>query len=145
MIDLRQFGPESLNKRVSNFLRSPAAFVLASGAALCFSLLIATLREPGDQPHPALFIAFHAAVGSLSGTVAVKLFRGDQLLQPVRTPPRASVVRVLGFVVFLISGLAALVSDTWWGRLETGSLALFGLGWLIWPRHFLPPSRDHGA
>ena len=127
MIDLKQFGPESLNKRVSNSLRSPAAFVLAAGAALCFSLVIATIREPRDQPHPALFIAFVAAVGSLSGTVAVKLFRGDQLVQPVRTAPRASVVRVLGFVVFLISGLAALVSDTWWGRVETGSLALLGL------------------
>ena len=145
MIDLKQFGPESLNKRVSNSLRSPAAFLLAAGAALCFSLVIATIREPRDQPHPALFIAFVAAVGSLSGTVAVKLFRGDQLVQPVRTAPRASVVRVLGFVVFLISGLAALVSDTWWGRVETGSLALLGLEWLIWPRHFLPRGGDHGA
>jgi len=145
MLDLKATDPRELNRPLPPFLRWVAAITLAVGGAYCFVLVINVLRRWGAQPNPAYFVAFIGTVGAIAAFLSIKLFRGDPIARPVERPPRPWVVRVLGLPIFLFAGLSALLSDTLHERVELGLMALAGLGWLLWPRRFLPPSSEHGA
>jgi hypothetical protein len=145
MLDLKAADPRELNRPLPPFLRWTAAVTLAVGGAYCLVLVVNVLRHWGAQPNPAYFVAFIGTVGAVAAFLSIKLFRGDRIARPVDRPPRPWVVRVLGLPVFLFVGISALLSNTAHERIELGLIALTGLGWLLWPRRFLPPTAKHGA
>ena len=145
MLDLKATDPRELNRPLPLFVRWTAAAILAVGGVYCFVLVVSVVRHWGTQPNPAYFVAFIGTVGAIAAVLSIKLFRGDRIAPPVERPPRPWVIRVLGLPIFLFAGLSALLSDTLHERVELGLMALAGLGWLLWPRRFLPPTSDHGA
>ena len=146
MLDPRLLSdPRLMNQPVSPRARWPLAFILAGGFGLCLALDVDTLRHWEDRPHPVFQLLFLTVVGLAAAVVALRLFRGDPVIKPVQRPPRAIIIRVLGLLILSICGLVALVSESCGERVEFGTMALGGLGSLLWPTQFYPPQREHGA
>ncbi len=142
MLDLKTTDPRELNRTLPPPFRWTAAVTLAAGSAYCLVLIINVLRRPGTEANPAYFVAFVGSVAAFAAFLSIKLFRGDRIARPVDRPPRRWVVRLLGLPVFLFVGISALLSNTLHERIELGLMALTGLGWLLWPRRFLPTATN---
>ncbi len=118
------FNPDELNTALPRPFRIASVVLLAAGAAIAFVIAFQTIRDWRSSPHPAGFLIFVGSIALLTMWIAA----------PVAAPPRPSIVRVLGLLLFVFCGLAALVSDTFTQRELIGGLAVGGLGWFLWPR-----------
>ena len=147
MLDLFRVlvDPKAGNAPAPSWLRWPLATILAVGFGFCVVLGVDTIKHWSERPNPGYWIAFVGVVGTGAGLLAVKLFRGDQIVEPVRVPPRPIVVRLLGLVTLLVCGPIALTSLDWYLRIEFGIMALGGLTLLVAPTLLFPASRQHGA
>ncbi len=128
------FNPDELNTALPRPFRIASVVLLAAGAAIAFVIAFQTIRDWRSSPHPAGFLIFVGSIALLTMWIAARLALGGRIAAPVAAPPRPSIVRVLGLLLFVFCGLAALVSDTFTQRELIGGLAVGGLGWFLWPR-----------
>jgi hypothetical protein len=134
MLELPFLNPDELNRDLPKSFRIASVVLLAFGAVLTLIIAVQTARNWSSSPHPAAFLIFIGSITLLAIWVAARLARGARVAQPVAAPVRPFIVRILGLVLFVFCGLAALVSSSFIEREIIGGIALGGLGWFLWPR-----------